>query len=49
LKKTKPNLLTELKLQSLEAASLVSVDVATLDEIQSLLDADTTLQEATAF
>jgi CHAT domain-containing protein/tetratricopeptide (TPR) repeat protein len=39
------NLLTELKLQSPEAASLVSVDVATLDEIQNLLDADTTLVE----
>ncbi|HEY9830572.1 MAG TPA: tetratricopeptide repeat protein [Stenomitos sp.] len=39
------NLLTQLKLQSPEIASLVSVDVASLDEIQSLLDADTTLVE----
>lgn len=45
LEKDYTNLLTELKLQSPEAASLVSVDVATLDEIQSLLDADTTLVE----
>lgn len=45
LEKNYTNLLTELKLQSPEAASLVSVDVATLDEIQSLLDADTTLVE----
>jgi len=39
------NLLTELKLQSPEAASLVGVDVASLEEIQSLLDANTTLVE----
>lgn len=39
------NLLTQLKLQSPETASLVSVDIASLDEIQSLLDADTTLVE----
>ncbi len=39
------NLLTQLKLQSPEIASLVSVDVATLNEIQALLDADTTLVE----
>jgi hypothetical protein len=45
LEKDYTNLLTELKLQSPEAASLVSVDVATLDEIQSLLNADTTLVE----
>jgi CHAT domain-containing protein/uncharacterized protein HemY len=45
LEKDYTNLLTELKLQSPESASLVSVDVATLDEIQSLLDADTTLVE----
>ena len=45
LEKDYTNLLTELKLQSPETASLVSVDVASLDEIQSLLDADTTLLE----
>jgi CHAT domain-containing protein/Tfp pilus assembly protein PilF len=45
LEKDYTNLLTELKLQSPEAASLVSVDVASLEEIQSLLDADTTLLE----
>lgn len=39
------HLLTQLKLQNLELASLVSVDVATLEEIQRLLDADTTLVE----
>ncbi|MCL1466832.1 CHAT domain-containing protein [Argonema galeatum] len=38
-------LLTQLKLQNPEIASLVSTDVATLDEIQSLLDPDTTLIE----
>jgi CHAT domain-containing protein/Tfp pilus assembly protein PilF len=36
-------LLIELKRQSPELATLVSVDVASLPEIQSLLDADTTL------
>lgn len=45
LEKDYTNLLTELKLQSPETASLVSVDVATLEEIQSLLDPDTTLLE----
>jgi CHAT domain-containing protein len=45
LEKDYTNLLTELKLQSPEAASLVSVDVASLEEIQSLLDANTTLVE----
>lgn len=39
------DLLTLFKLQSPEAASLVSVDVATLKEIQSLLDVNTTLVE----
>jgi CHAT domain-containing protein len=38
-------LLTQLKLQAPEVASLVSVDVATLEEIQSLLGSDTTLVE----
>jgi CHAT domain-containing protein/SpoVK/Ycf46/Vps4 family AAA+-type ATPase/Tfp pilus assembly protein PilF len=38
-------LLTQLKLTSPEVASLVSVDVATLQEIQGLLDPDTTLVE----
>jgi len=38
-------LLTQLKLQSPEAASVVSVDVASLADIQELLDADTTLLE----
>ncbi len=38
-------LLIELKLQSSELASLVSVDVASLAEIQGLLDANTTLVE----
>ncbi|MEQ9233128.1 CHAT domain-containing protein [Coleofasciculus sp. E2-BRE-01] len=38
-------LLTHLKLTSPEVASLVSTDVATLEEIQSLLEPDTTLVE----
>ena len=38
-------LLTEIKLQSPEVAGLVSVDVASLADIQSLLDANTTLVE----
>jgi len=38
-------LLTEIKLQSPEVAGLVSVDVASLSDIQSLLDSDTTLVE----
>ncbi len=36
-------LLTDLKLQSKEVASLVSVDVASLADVQALLDDDTTL------
>jgi len=39
------NLLTQIKIQSPETAELISVDIASLDEIQSLLDADTTLVE----
>ncbi|NEQ69410.1 MAG: tetratricopeptide repeat protein [Symploca sp. SIO2D2] len=39
------NLLTQIKIQSPETASLISVDVAPLAEIQSLLDTDTTLIE----
>ena len=39
------NLLTKLKLQSPEIASLVSVDVASLEEIQNGLDTETTLVE----
>ena len=39
------NLLTQLKIQSPETAELISVDVASLAEIQSLLDTDTTLIE----
>ncbi|NEQ71092.1 MAG: CHAT domain-containing protein [Symploca sp. SIO2D2] len=39
------NLLTQIKIQSPEIASLISVDVASLAEIQSLLDTDTTLIE----
>ena len=38
-------LLTQIKLQSPEAASLVSVDVASLSDIQGALGADTTLLE----
>jgi CHAT domain-containing protein len=38
-------LLTEIKIQSPKAASLVSVDVASLIEVQRLLDANTTLVE----
>ncbi|HKZ83114.1 MAG TPA: CHAT domain-containing tetratricopeptide repeat protein [Anaerolineae bacterium] len=38
-------LLTEIKLQSPEVASLVSVDVASLADVQNLLDGDTTLVE----
>jgi CHAT domain-containing protein/Tfp pilus assembly protein PilF len=38
-------LLTDIKLQSPEVAGLVSVDVATLAEIQGLLDSNTTLVE----
>ncbi len=38
-------LLTELKLTSPESASLISVDVASLDETQTLLDNQTTLVE----
>jgi CHAT domain-containing protein/Tfp pilus assembly protein PilF len=38
-------LLTEIKLQSPEIASLVSVDVISLTDLQSLLDANTTLVE----
>ena len=38
-------LLTEIKLQSPEVASLVSVDVASLANVQALLDAETTLVE----
>jgi hypothetical protein len=38
-------LLTDIKLQSPEIASLVSIDVASLADIQSLLDRDTTLVE----
>jgi len=38
-------LLTDIKLQSPEVAGLVSVDVALLADIQTLLDADTTLVE----
>jgi tetratricopeptide (TPR) repeat protein/CHAT domain-containing protein len=38
-------LLTNIKLQSPEVASLVSVDVASLPDIQSLLDSSTTLVE----
>jgi CHAT domain-containing protein len=37
--------LNKLKSQSYEMACLISVDVATLDQIQELLDADTTLVE----
>ncbi len=39
------DLLTQLKLQSPEVAALKTVDVASLSEIQSLLDPDTTLIE----
>lgn len=39
------NLLTQIKLQSPATASLVAVDVAPLEEIQSLLEPDTTLVE----
>jgi len=39
------NLLTQLKLQSPETAELISVDVASLADIQGWLDADTTLVE----
>ncbi|NER47258.1 MAG: CHAT domain-containing protein [Symploca sp. SIO1B1] len=39
------NLLTQIKIQSPETAELISVDVASLAEIQSLLDTDTTLIE----
>ncbi|MBE9117251.1 tetratricopeptide repeat protein [Lusitaniella coriacea LEGE 07157] len=45
LQKEYENLLTQLKLQSQETAELVSVDVASLAEIQNLLDDDTTLVE----
>ncbi len=45
LEKDYTNLLTELKLQSPETASLVSVEVATLEDIQSLLNSNTTLIE----
>lgn len=38
-------LLTELKLKSPEVVSLISVDVASLADVQSLLDANTTLVE----
>jgi CHAT domain-containing protein/Tfp pilus assembly protein PilF len=38
-------LLTQIKLQSPEAASLISVDVASLSDIQALLDPNTTLVE----
>ncbi|NES00730.1 MAG: CHAT domain-containing protein, partial [Symploca sp. SIO1B1] len=39
------NLLTQIKIQSPEIADLISVDVAPLADIQSLLDTDTTLIE----
>ncbi|NER99300.1 MAG: CHAT domain-containing protein, partial [Symploca sp. SIO1B1] len=39
------NLLTQLKIQSPETADLISVDVASLGDIQGWLDADTTLVE----
>ncbi|WP_424101985.1 tetratricopeptide repeat protein [Moorena producens] len=45
LQKDFQDLLVELKVQSPEIASLKTVDVASLPEIQSLLDADTTLVE----
>ena len=39
------NILTQLKIQNPEVASFKTVDVASLSEIQSLLDSDTTLVE----
>ncbi len=45
LQKDYDNLIIELKIQSPEVAALKTVDVASLEEIQSLLDADTTLVE----
>ncbi|NEO06888.1 MULTISPECIES: tetratricopeptide repeat protein [unclassified Moorena] len=45
LRKKYQDLLVELKVQNPEIASLKTVEVASLPEIQSLLDADTTLVE----
>ena len=45
LRKDYQDLLVQLKIQSPEIASLISVEVASLPEIQGLLDADTTLVE----
>jgi CHAT domain-containing protein len=45
LEKDYDNLLTQLKKQSPETASLISVDVEPLDKVQKLLDAETTLVE----
>ena len=45
LKQDYANLLIQIKLQSPATASLVTVDVAPLEEIQSLLEPDTTLVE----
>ena len=39
------DVLTQIKIQNPEVASLISVDTATLDEIQAELDTDTTLVE----
>ncbi|MEQ9357203.1 tetratricopeptide repeat protein [Coleofasciculus chthonoplastes] len=45
LEKNYQDLLLQLKIQSPETADLITVDVASLSEIQDLLDADTTLIE----